>query len=191
MPVGLQPAWVEARKRPPGRGRGAGCECDGALLGQESGDGPVDADALAVRGGQEPGYVGTYAVRCSRALIHFLWRLADSDVSGVWWDGRTTAPWIFWEPFVTSLYPSLTHALAEALVDVLWFVDGSEDEQMDPDDAVKVLEGVAHVVSTLSNDQQQELIALIGEMAAAETNPARRTFLEEFPEGFGLIDDAS
>ncbi len=57
---------------------------------------------------------------------------------------------IFWEPFVTSSYPSLTHALAEALVDVLWFIDGSEDEQMDPDDAVKVLEGVAHVVSTLS-----------------------------------------
>ncbi len=92
---------------------------------------------------------------------------------------------------MTSSYPSLTHALAEALVDVLWFIDGSETEQMDPDDAVKVLEGVAHVVSTLSNDQQQELIALIGEMAAAETNPARRKFLEKFPEGFGLIDDAS
>ncbi|MEU6198356.1 hypothetical protein [Streptomyces sp. NPDC047061] len=40
-------------------------------------------------------------------------------------------------------YPSLTRALAEALVDALWFVEGSEDEQMDPDDAVKVLEGVA------------------------------------------------
>lgn len=44
---------------------------------------------------------------------------------------------------MTSSYPSLTHALAEALVDVLWFIDGCEDEQMDPDDAVKVLEGVA------------------------------------------------
>lgn len=124
------------------------------------------------------------------ALVHFLWWLTDSDVSGVWWDGRT-APLIFWEPFVTSSYPSLTHALAEALVDVLWFVDGCEDQQMDPDDAVKVLEGVAHLVSTLSNDQRQELLALVGEMAAAETNPARREFLEEFPEGFGLIDDAS
>ena len=44
-----------------------------------------------------------------------------------------------------SVYPSLTRALAEALVDVLWFVEGCEDEQMDPDDAVKVLEGVAHI----------------------------------------------
>ncbi|MGW6415022.1 hypothetical protein [Streptomyces sp. NPDC055055] len=92
---------------------------------------------------------------------------------------------------MTPSYPSLTPALAEALVDVLWFIDGSGDEQMDQDDAVKVTEGVAHVVRTLSSDQQQELIALLGEMAAAETNPARREFLEEFPEGFGLVDDLS
>ena len=122
------------------------------------------------------------------ALVHFLWRLTDSDVSGVWWDGRTLLL-IRWEALVTSTYPSLTRALAEALVDVLWFIDGSEDEQMDPDDAVKVMEGVGHVVSTLPNDQRQELIELVGEMAADETNPSRREFLEEFPEGFGLIDD--
>ncbi|MFF8271792.1 hypothetical protein ACF059_31095 [Streptomyces sp. NPDC016562] len=47
------------------------------------------------------------------------------------------------------------------------------------------------MISTLPNDQQQELIVLLGTMAAAETNPARRAFLEEFPEGFGLIDDPS
>lgn len=98
---------------------------------------------------------------------------------------------IYWETFVTSSYPSLTRALAEALVDVLWFIEGSEDAQIDQDDAVKVMEGVAHVVSTLSSDQQQELIALLGAMAAAEANPARRKFLEEFPEGYGLIDDPS
>ncbi|MEU7696766.1 hypothetical protein [Streptomyces sp. NPDC039028] len=79
--------------------------------------------------------------------------------------------------------------MAEALVDVLCFIDGSEDEQMDQDDAVKVMEGVAHVISTLSGDQRQELITLLGVMAAAETNLARRDFLEEFPEGFGLVDD--
>ncbi|WP_260462086.1 DUF4259 domain-containing protein [Streptomyces lateritius] len=122
--------------------------------------------------------------------VHFLWRLTDSDVSGVWWDGRTLLS-MCGETVVTSSYPSLTRALADALVDVLWFIDGSEDEQMDQDDAVKVMEGVVHVVSTLSSNQQQELIALLGEMAAAETNPARREFLEGFPEGFGLIDDVS
>ncbi|WP_328981495.1 hypothetical protein [Streptomyces mirabilis] len=76
-----------------------------------------------------------------------------------------------------SVYSSLTHALAEALVDVLWFIEGSEDDQMDPDDSVKVLEGVAHLVSKLSSDQRSELIDLLGAMAEAESDPA-------------LVDDA-
>ncbi|MFJ3877002.1 hypothetical protein ACIPW5_06040 [Streptomyces sp. NPDC090077] len=88
---------------------------------------------------------------------------------------------------MTSSYPSLTRALA----DVLWFVDGTEDDRMDQDDAVKVMEGVAHVVSTLPSDQRRELVELVGEMAAAEGDPARRAFLEAFPEGFGLIGDES
>lgn len=89
-----------------------------------------------------------------------------------------------------SVYSSLTHALAEALVDVLWFIEGSEDEQMDPDDAVKVLEGVAHLTSKLSGNQRSELIDLLGTMTEAEPDPARREFLRGFPEGFGLLDDA-
>lgn len=87
------------------------------------------------------------------------------------------------------VYSSLTHALAKALVDVLWFVEGSDDEQMDPDDAVKVTEGVAHLASELSSEQRNELIELLGTMAAAETDLARREFLEGFPEGFGLLED--
>jgi hypothetical protein len=87
--------------------------------------------------------------------------------------------------------PSLTRALAETLVDVLWFIESSEDEQMDPDAAVKVLEGVAHQVTKLSDAQRQELVELVGAMTAAETDPARRACLEQFPEGFGLIDEAS
>ncbi|MFF5922644.1 hypothetical protein ACFY8C_30575 [Streptomyces flavochromogenes] len=92
---------------------------------------------------------------------------------------------------MTSSYSSLTRSLAEALIDVLWFIDGSEDEQMDQDDAVRLMEGVAHVVGALPLDQRLELIELVGELAAAETDPVRREFLEEFPENFGLIDDES
>lgn len=88
------------------------------------------------------------------------------------------------------VYSSLTQVLAEALVDVLWFIEGSEDEQLDPDDAVKVLEGVAHLASKLSGDQRSELIDLLRAMADAESDAARREFLEGFPEGFGLLDDA-
>nr|QIY67807.1 hypothetical protein HEP85_38990 [Streptomyces sp. RPA4-2] len=87
-------------------------------------------------------------------------------------------------------YPSLTRALAEALVDVLWFVEGCEDEQMDPDDAVKVLDGVAHVVSKLSREQQDEFLGLLATMSRKESDPPRRAFLEAFPDGFGVVEDA-
>ncbi|WP_405499060.1 hypothetical protein OG501_01350 [Streptomyces niveus] len=55
------------------------------------------------------------------------------------------------------------------MVDVLWFIEGSEDEQTDPDDAVKVLEGVAHLVTKLSSEQRSELIGLLGTMAEAQS----------------------
>ncbi|KIX79082.1 hypothetical protein SF23_02800 [Streptomyces sp. MBRL 10] len=105
----------------------------------------------------------------------------------MWCCGRTSSS-ICWETLVTSSYPSLPRALAEALVDVLRFVDGSGDEQMDQDDAVRVMEGVAHAVGALPDGQRQELVGLLGEMAGDETDPGRREFLEGFPEGFGLID---
>ncbi|MFJ7265028.1 hypothetical protein ACIQV2_33305 [Streptomyces globosus] len=81
---------------------------------------------------------------------------------------------------------SLTRGLAEALIEVLWFIDGCEDEQMDQDDAVKVMEGAAHMLGALPSGQRQELIDLVGEMADAERDPARREFLEAFPESFGF-----
>ncbi|GAA2425440.1 hypothetical protein [Streptomyces glaucus] len=87
-----------------------------------------------------------------------------------------------------SQYPSLTRALAEALVDLAWFVESADDEHMDPDDAVKALEGVAAVVDRLSDSQRAEFQQLIEAMTAAETDPGRREFLEEFPDGFGLVE---
>ncbi|MEU8957657.1 hypothetical protein AB0C93_25510 [Streptomyces sp. NPDC048518] len=87
------------------------------------------------------------------------------------------------------VFSSLTRALAVALVDVLWFVEGCDDEQMDPHDAVKVLEDVAHLVTQLSSDQRDDFIDLLESMAAEEVDPSRRAFLEDFPESFGLVED--
>jgi hypothetical protein len=87
-----------------------------------------------------------------------------------------------------SQYPSLTRALAEALADLAWFVEGADDEHVDQDDAVRALEGVAAMVDRLSNAQRAEFRQVIGAMTAAETDPGRRGFLEAFPEGFGLVE---
>ncbi|MGC9499294.1 hypothetical protein [Streptomyces sp. WG7] len=83
-------------------------------------------------------------------------------------------------------YPSLTHALGEALVDLVWFVEGADDEYMDQDDAVKALEGVAAMVNRLSSSQRAEFQQVIEAMTEAETDPSRREFLAAFPDGFGL-----
>ncbi|MFB6822982.1 hypothetical protein ACFCXA_15475 [Streptomyces virginiae] len=88
-----------------------------------------------------------------------------------------------------SVYPSLTHALAEALVDALRFVDGSGDEEMDQDDAVAMLEWASHILSRLSDAQRDEFLDLLGEMAEEENDPARSAFLREFPRDFGLVEE--
>ncbi|MCX5166429.1 hypothetical protein ACK389_35985 [Streptomyces antibioticus] len=87
-------------------------------------------------------------------------------------------------------YSTLAHALTEALVDMTWFIDGADDDQMDLDDAVKALEGVAAVLKHLTSDQRRDLLDVLGEMAEAEAEPARREFLEAFPQDFGLIDES-
>ncbi|MFG2267333.1 hypothetical protein [Streptomyces sp. NPDC048720] len=85
-----------------------------------------------------------------------------------------------------SQYPSLTRALAEALVDLAGIVESADGDHMDQDDAVKALEGVAAVVGRLSDSQREELQQVIESMTEAETDPGRHEFLEAFPDGFGL-----
>lgn len=87
------------------------------------------------------------------------------------------------------VYPSLPRALTEAPVDVLRFVEGCDDEQMDQDAAVRMLEWAGHLMSRLSGDQRGEFLDLLGRMAEEEAEPARRAFLREFPEGFGLVGE--
>ncbi|MFJ7264949.1 hypothetical protein ACIQV2_32875 [Streptomyces globosus] len=90
---------------------------------------------------------------------------------------------------MASEYSSLAHALTEALVDMAWFIDGADDEQMDPDDAVKAMEGMAARLKHMSSDQRRDLLDVLGGMAEAEADPARREFLEAFPQDFGLVGE--
>ncbi|MFF2727493.1 hypothetical protein ACFVS9_06255 [Streptomyces sp. NPDC058008] len=77
------------------------------------------------------------------------------------------------------------------MADVLWFVEGCDDEQLDPDAAVMLLEGFAHLVRKLSSDQHDELADLLATMAEEESDPVRREFLTGFPDAIGLFDDTA
>ncbi|MEU4119072.1 hypothetical protein AB0F71_31840 [Kitasatospora sp. NPDC028055] len=87
-----------------------------------------------------------------------------------------------------SQYPSLTRALADALVDLTRFVESADDDLMDQDDAVKALEGVGAVVDRLSSTQRAKFQQVIDAMTEAETDPGCRKFLAAFPDGFGLVE---
>ncbi|MBB5107363.1 hypothetical protein [Streptomyces spectabilis] len=44
-------------------------------------------------------------------------------------------------------------------------------------------------MSELSREPRDEWADLLKEMAESEADPARRAFLEGFPDGFGLVDE--
>lgn len=87
-----------------------------------------------------------------------------------------------------SEYPSLSWGLAEALIDVVWFAESCDDDQMNLDDAVKVLEGVAYRLSRFSADQRDEFLGVIAAMAQTEPDAERRAFIQGLPDGLGLRD---
>ena len=78
---------------------------------------------------------------------------------------------------------------AGLVVDIVWWLDSCDDEEVDPDSAVKLMESVAWVMDNLPTDQQQRLIEVLGELADAEQDPARAQQLRSFPFDCGLVED--
>jgi hypothetical protein len=83
----------------------------------------------------------------------------------------------------------LVPVLAGLVVDVVWFLDSCEDDEVDPDSAVRMMESVAWVLGRLPQDQRDRMLQVLSDLAQAEENPGRREFLEEFPVSLGLIDE--
>jgi hypothetical protein len=76
----------------------------------------------------------------------------------------------------------------DALLDCVMFLELSNDDVVDPDVAATVLDNVAGILGELDDEEREALAALIQERAADTDDPARRAFLEDFPESFGLVD---
>lgn len=75
----------------------------------------------------------------------------------------------------------LVPVLAGLVVDVVWFLDSCEDDEVDPDSAVKMMESVGWVLGRLPQDQRDRFLTVLADLAEAETEPGRREFLEAFP----------
>ncbi|MFI7404787.1 hypothetical protein ACIBW9_30640 [Streptomyces sp. NPDC049541] len=83
----------------------------------------------------------------------------------------------------------LVPALTGLLVDIVWWLDSCEDEEVDPDSAVKTMESVGWVLLQLPSDQRERLLHVLAHLAEAEQDPGRRDFLESFPVAFGIVED--
>ncbi|GAB3910320.1 hypothetical protein [Microbispora bryophytorum] len=89
---------------------------------------------------------------------------------------------------MTDMDP-LVPVLAGLVVDVVWFLDGCKDDEVDPDSAVKMMENVSGVLLRLPQDQRDRFLNVLRDLAEAETDPGRREFLRAFPFASGLVED--
>ncbi|WP_433518748.1 hypothetical protein ACQP2T_26555 [Nonomuraea sp. CA-143628] len=83
----------------------------------------------------------------------------------------------------------LVPVLAGLVVDVVWFLEGCGDDEVDPDSAVKMMESVGWVLLQLPADQRGRFLQVLTDLAEAEPNSGRREFLESFPFAVGLVED--
>jgi hypothetical protein len=87
--------------------------------------------------------------------------------------------------------PNLVKDLIALAVELTWFFDSCDDEDLNPDDAVRQMEWIAHVLGQQNQDDRALILTVVREMAANEQRPGIREFLETFPENMGLLDNAS
>lgn len=84
---------------------------------------------------------------------------------------------------------SRDRTLTGLLVDIIWWLESCEDEEVDPDSAVKMTESAGWALLQLPSDQRERLLKTLAGLAEAEQGPARREFLESFPFAIGLAEE--
>jgi hypothetical protein len=83
--------------------------------------------------------------------------------------------------------PASLPVVAGLLVDLMWWLDTRDDDEVDPHLAVKLQESAA--VDDLPDGQRQRLLDIVNDLAATEPHDARRFELRFFPFAIGLVDD--
>ncbi|MFC6022949.1 hypothetical protein ACFP2T_43215 [Plantactinospora solaniradicis] len=85
--------------------------------------------------------------------------------------------------------PAALKTVTGLVVDLLWWLDTCEDEEVDPHVAVKLQESSAAYVDDLSDERRRRLLEVLEELAATEQHDGRRYELRFFPYAMGLVAD--
>ncbi|WBU62064.1 hypothetical protein [Paracoccus albus] len=70
-------------------------------------------------------------------------------------------------------------------------LESADDEQVNSDFAVSLMEGVGVELQELQGRDLMEFISIIRKLADSASNEARKNYLAEFPDNFGLQDNIS
>jgi len=79
--------------------------------------------------------------------------------------------------------------LVRAIVEALVFFETSDDDAVNPDEAVKAMESIAYFLQKIAGKDRADFIESLHRIAAEETDTGRKSFIELIPEYFGLENE--
>lgn len=84
--------------------------------------------------------------------------------------------------------PQLVTQLLKVVVAYTWFFETCDEVVLDDDTAIKQQEYAGYLLNQLSEADKQRVADELAALAASETDPAYREFVETFAFAMGLIE---
>jgi hypothetical protein len=84
--------------------------------------------------------------------------------------------------------PQLVTQLLKAVVAYTWFFETCDESTVDDDTAIKQQEYAGYLLNQLSDADKGRLADELANLAASETDPAYREFVETFAFAMGLVE---
>ncbi|WP_433178946.1 hypothetical protein [Actinoallomurus sp. CA-150999] len=85
--------------------------------------------------------------------------------------------------------PELVRQLLKIVVAHAVFFDTCDDSVLDADTALEQMEGAAYLLNQLAAADKKRLVDELASLAALETGPSDREYLEGFAYAVGLVDE--
>lgn len=84
--------------------------------------------------------------------------------------------------------PQLVTQLLKAVVAYTWFFESCDETVLDDRTAIKQQEYAGYLLNQLSDADKQRVTDELADLAARETDPAYREFVETFAFAMGLVE---
>ena len=79
--------------------------------------------------------------------------------------------------------------LTLTLVQTAYEIEAAGEDDVQPDVAVRLLEGIAAALQALPDEDRAAVVELVRRRGREEADPGKASFLRSLPEDFGLLPD--